>query len=149
MRSEVLFVCVRNSSRSQMAEAFLNDLCPDDFIAESAGLEPGTLDPLAVALMQEVGIDISACESKSVFDIFKAGKTYAHVITVCDEASSERCPVFPGRARRRHWSLKDPVSLKGSWEERLSQARPIRDEIRSRILAWCKEMRSSKSDDCS
>jgi arsenate reductase len=125
-----------------MAEAFLNDLCPDDFIAESAGLEPGMLDPLAVALMQEVGIDISACEPKSVFDIFKTGKTYAYVITVCDEANAERCPVFPGRARRQHWSLKDPAALKGPWEERLSQARAIRNDIRSRVLAWCKEMRA-------
>ncbi len=140
MKRAVLFVCVGNSARSQMAEAFLASICPDDFAAESAGLEPGTLDPLAIAVMQEAGIDISKNETKSAFDLFKSGKTYSYVITVCDETSAERCPVFPGTARRLHWTFADPSSLPGSREERLVQTRVIRDQIRDAVRAWCTEV---------
>ncbi len=137
MKRSVLFVCVQNGARSQMAEAFLNEICPDDYVAESAGLEPGELNPLAVAAMGEAGIDISAKQTKAVFDLFKSGKLYSYVVTVCDETSAERCPVFPGQARRLHWSFADPSDLQGSWEERLEQTRRIRDEIRARIVEWC------------
>ena len=138
----VLFVCVRNAARSQMAEAFLNATCPDEFVAESAGLEPGTLDPLAVSVMEEAGIDISGNATKSVFDLFKTGRTYSYVITVCDETSAERCPVFPGQARRLHWSFRDPAGMQGTWDERIAQTRIVRDEIRARIEGWCAEMTS-------
>ncbi|MFY9738323.1 MAG: arsenate reductase ArsC [Candidatus Cybelea sp.] len=140
MKRAVLFVCVGNTARSQMAEAFLNSVCPDAFAAESAGLDPGTLNPLAIAVMREVGLDISANATKSAFDLFKAGRLYSYVITVCDETSAERCPIFPGAAQRFHWSFADPASFQGSWEERLSQTRVVRDEIRAQISAWCKEM---------
>lgn len=140
MKRSVLFVCVQNSARSQMAEAFLNQRCAGDFIAESAGLEPGTINPLAVTAMREVGIDISNKATKSSFDLFKQGKHYSYVITVCDETSAERCPVFPGGARRLHWSFPDPAALAGTWEERLAQTRLIRDEIRAKIDAWCAEV---------
>jgi arsenate reductase len=140
MKREVLFVCIGNTARSQMAEAFLNRICRDDFAAESAGLEPGTLNPLAIAAMREVGLDISANETKSAFDLFKAGRLYSYVITVCDETSAERCPIFPGSARRLHWSFADPASFQGPWEQRLSQTRVVRDEIRAQISAWCKEV---------
>ena len=123
-----------------MAEAFLNDLCPDDFSAESAGLEPGALNPLAVEVMREAGLDISSNRTKSVFDLFKVGKHFSYVVTVCDEAGAERCPIFPGQARRLHWSFRDPAALAGSWEERLAQTRLIRDEIRDRIASWCDEV---------
>jgi arsenate reductase len=136
----VLFVCVHNAARSQMAEAFLNGICPDDFEAESAGLEPGELDPLAVEVMREVRIDISRNRTKSVFDLFKTGKLFAHVVTVCDEATAESCPIFPGIAQRLHWSFADPAALRGSWDERLAQARIIRDQIHDRITVWCDEM---------
>ncbi len=136
----VLFVCVQNAARSQMAEAFLNGICPDDFEAESAGLEPGELDPLAVEVMREVGINISRHQTKSVFDLFKTGKLFAYVVTVCDEASAERCPIFPGVAQCLHWSFADPAALRGSWNERLGQARIIRDQVRDRITVWCDEM---------
>jgi arsenate reductase len=139
MKREVLFVCVGNSARSQMAEAFLNRICPDDFAAESAGLEPGILNPLAIAAMREVGIDISTNATKSAFDLFKAGRLYSYVITVCDETSAERCPIFPGTARRLHWSFADPASFDGSWEERLSHTRAVRDKIHAQILLWCME----------
>ena len=140
MKREVLFVCVGNTARSQMAEAFLNSICPDDFAAESAGLDPGTLNPLAIAAMREVGIDIFANGTKSAFDLFKAGRLYSYVITVCDETSAERCPIFPGSARRLHWSFADPASFQGPWEERLARTREIRDAIRAQILVWCEEM---------
>jgi arsenate reductase len=139
MKRPVLFICVHNSARSQMAEAFLNARCPDEFAAESAGLEPGMLNPLAVAAMREVGIDISNNPTKSAFDLFKAGRHYAYVITVCDETSAERCPVFPGIAQRLHWSFHDPAALEGTWEERLAKAREIRDQIEKRIDAFCAE----------
>lgn len=140
MKREVLFVCVGNTARSQMAEAFLRTICPDDFAAESAGLDPGTLNPLAVVAMREVGIDISTNETKSTFDLFKAGRLYSYVITVCDDTSAERCPIFPGTTRRLHWSFDDPACFQGPWEERLSQTRIVRDKIRAQVLAWCEEV---------
>jgi len=88
MKKKVLFICVHNSARSQMAAAWLNDICGDDFEAESAGLEPGELNPLAVQVMNEVGIDISNNETQAVFDVFKRGQIFAYVITVCDETSA-------------------------------------------------------------
>ena len=91
---KVLFVCVHNSARSQMAEAFLNDLGKGKFFAESAGFEPAPLNPLVVESMKEIGYDISNNKTKSVFDFFKQGKFYAYVITVCDESNSKRCPIF-------------------------------------------------------
>jgi arsenate reductase (thioredoxin) len=137
MKRSVLFVCVHNGARSQMAEAFLNQMCPQDFVAESAGLEPGSLNPLAVAAMGEIGVDISSKQTKGVFDLFAAGRLFSFVITVCDEAGAERCPIFPGHARRLHWSFPDPAALQGSWDERLAQTRLIRDQIRARIAQWC------------
>lgn len=130
---KVLFVCIHNSARSQMAEAFLNKLGGDKFTAESAGLEPGTLNPVVVEAMSEIGIDISGNRTKSVFDFFKSGKLYNYVITVCDESAAERCPVFPGAARRLHWGFKDPSSFEGSAEDKLKATGIIRDQIKSQI----------------
>ena len=88
-KTNVLFVCVHNSARSQMADAFLNQICCEQFEAHSTGLEPGKLNPVVVEAMQEIGIDISANRTKGVFDVLKSGKMFAYVITVCDEASAE------------------------------------------------------------
>jgi len=140
MKQKVLFICVHNSARSQMAEAFLNDICGDHFEAHSAGLEPGTLNPLAVEAMREIGIDISRRATQTVFDVFKSGELFAYVITVCDETSAECCPIFPRVATRLHWSFSDPAALTGTREERLGGTRQIRDEIRARIETWCDEM---------
>jgi len=123
-----------------MAEAWLNHICGDFFAAESAGLEPGTLNPLVVKAMQEVGIDISQKKTRAVFDVFKSGKLFSHVITVCDETSAERCPIFPGVTKRLHWSFADPSALTGTDEEKMSGVRKIRDEIRAKIEAWCEEV---------
>jgi arsenate reductase len=135
-RARVLFVCVHNSARSQMAEAWMKRLYGDWFEVESAGLEPGTLNPLAVESMREVSIDIANHRTQAVFDLFKAGRLYAYVITVCDEASAERCPVFAGVTKREHWSFADPASFTGTHEERLTQTRRVRDAIRARIDEW-------------
>ena len=141
-REKVLFVCIHNSARSQMAEAYLNHLAGDRFEAESAGIEPGTLNPVAVEVMKEDGIDISANMTKDVFDFLKAGTLYSYVVTVCDEAAAERCPVFPGPGKRLHWSFPDPSQLQGSREEKLAQTREIREKIKRRIEAFITDVSS-------
>ncbi|GAB4143303.1 MAG: arsenate reductase ArsC [Bacteroidia bacterium] len=136
---KALFVCIHNSARSQMAEAYLNLLGKNQFIAESAGLEPGKLNPFVVKAMQLDGIDISGNDTKSVDDILKAGKTYDLVVTVCDEASAERCPVFPGGGKKLHWGFPDPSSFQGSEEERLQKTIEVRNMIRHKIESFLKE----------
>lgn len=140
MKKKVLFICIHNSARSQMAEAWLNHICGDYFEAQSAGLEPGTLNPLAVQVMSEVGIDISQKRTQEVFDVFKSGQLFAYVVTVCDETSAERCPIFPGVSKRLHWSFPDPSRVSGTDEEKLEKVREIRDQIRARIEEWCEEV---------
>jgi arsenate reductase len=144
VKPNVLFICIHNSARSQMAEAWLNHLCGEFFSAESAGLEPGTLNPLVVEAMKEVEIDISKKKTQAVFDVFKSGKLFSHVITVCDETSAERCPIFPGVAQRLHWSFRDPSALTGTRDEKMAGVRHIRDEIRARIESWCEETGCSR-----
>jgi arsenate reductase len=134
---KVLFVCIHNSARSQMAEGFLNKLCGDRFEATSAGIEAGALNPVVVDAMQEVGIDISQNKTKRASDFIKSGEFFAYVITVCDETSAERCPIFPGPAKRLHWSFPDPSAFSGSIEEKLKQTRLVRDAIRAKIQEWC------------
>lgn len=136
----VLFVCVHNSARSQMAEALLNHIAGERFHAESAGLEPGTLNPLAVAAMRQMNIDISGNPTRDVFDLYKRGARFSYVITVCDESSGERCPLFPGIAKRIHWSFDDPASFTGSYEDKLDRTVQVREQIRERILDWLKEV---------
>ncbi|MCL5808840.1 MAG: arsenate reductase ArsC [Deltaproteobacteria bacterium] len=135
-KQRVLFVCVHNSARSQMAEAWLNFLYGDRFEAKSAGLEAGELNPLVVRAMEDVGIDISKNQTKSVFDILKSGELFSWVITVCDEASAERCPIFPGAAKRVHWSFPDPSALSGSLGEKMNAVRKIRDDIKAAVKQW-------------
>jgi arsenate reductase len=139
IKHKVLFVCIHNSARSQMAEAFLNKHGAGSFEAESAGIEPGKLNLNVVEVMQEVGIDLSEKGTKGVFDMFRQGKLYNAVITVCDTASAERCPIFPGRVKRVAWSFEDPSTLKGSAEEMLQHTREIRDEIEKKVLTFIKE----------
>jgi arsenate reductase len=136
----VLFICVRNSARSQMAAAFLRRACGAQFQVESAGLEPGDINPLAIATMREVGIDISGNSTQSVFDVYKSGKLMSYVITVCDEASAEACPIFPGVVTRLHWSIPDPAVLTGTWQQQLEAVRPIRQMISDRVDAFCGEL---------
>ncbi len=141
MTTRVLFVCIHNSARSQMAEAFLNARGGEGFIADSAGLEPGTLNPVVVAAMAERGFDLSGRQTTSVAQVLARGTAYDCVITVCDEANAERCPVFPGAVERLHWGFPDPSALRGSSAEKLAGTREIRDRIERRIEQWCAERR--------
>ena len=140
MKKKVLFICVHNSARSQMAAALLNQQCGEFFEAESAGLEPGKLNPLAVEVLREIGIDIARNETRAVFDVFTSGQLFAYVITVCAESEASGCPIFPGVTKRLHWNFPDPSKLTGSYEERIEGTRKIRDQIGDRIEAWCNEV---------
>ena len=140
MKKKVLFICIHNSARSQMAEAFLNRLCGEQFEAQSAGLEPGKLNPIVVEAMKEIGIDISKNRTKSVSDILKSRQIFAYVVTVCDESSAERCPIFPGSTTRLHWGFPDPSAVAGTHDEKLARTRQIRDAINVKVEEFCGEV---------
>jgi arsenate reductase len=144
---KVLFVCGHNSARSQMAQAWLNHVCPSLFEAQSAGINPAAaLNPLAVQAMREVGIDISASRPRSVYDVYKSGEVFSFIITVCDRVSAEKCPVFLGLIRQIHWSFPDPAALSGTGGEVLEGVRSIRDAIRDRVVSWCQEVRQDEGE---
>ena len=131
-QSWVLFLCTHNSARSQMAEGLLRHLAGDRFEAHSAGTEASHVRPLAIRAMDEIGVDISGQESKTLDRYL--GEPFDYVITVCDDAN-EACPFFPGAKSRLHWSLPDPSAAEGTEEERLSVFRSVRDGIRDRVQA--------------
>jgi arsenate reductase (thioredoxin) len=138
---KILFVSVHNSGRSQMAEGFMNHLCGDRFLAESAGISPAKAITLQVVkVMQEAEIDISNNTPRSVYDVYKSGEVFSYIITVCDQASAKQCPVFLGLIRQIHWSFPDPSNLTGTEDEKMGQLRQIRDAIRDKILSWCSEV---------
>ena len=140
MKRKVLFICVQNSARSQIAAALLNKECSDYFEAHSAGLEPGVLNPLAVEALQELGIDISGNKTQSVFDVWASARhIFAYVITVCSESEAKGCPIFAGVTTRLHWSFPDPSKFTGTHEERLEQTRSVIDQIRAKIDRFCEE----------
>ncbi len=132
----VLFLCVHNSARSQIAEAYLKRLGVDDFKVESAGLEPGSLNPFVVRALQEVGIAISSKKTQSVFDLHRAGRRYDYVITVCSPEAAERCPVFPGQSKRFHWPFPDPSTFRGTDQQIMAQVRAVRDAIGEKVRAF-------------
>ena len=134
MKVKVLFLCTGNSARSQMAEGYLRHAAGDRFDALSAGIEPKGLNPLAVEVMREIGIDISRQRSKDVVSLL--GQHIPYVVTVCDNAK-ERCPVFPRTYKFLHWSFEDPAAAKGSQEEKLAVFRRVRDEIIDHIAREC------------
>jgi arsenate reductase (thioredoxin) len=140
MKRKVLFVCIHNSARSQMAEAFLNQMCGAEFEAHSAGLEPGKLNPIVVEVMREAGLDLTGNQTKAVSDFLKSGESFAYAITVCDQASAERCPIFPGATARLHWSFPDPSSFQGPPEKKLARTRDVRDMIQQKVAQWCDEV---------
>jgi arsenate reductase len=129
-RARVLFLCTHNSARSQMAEGLVRHLAGDRFDAMSAGTEATHVRHLAVRAMEEIGVDISGQESKTLDRYLQ--EPFDYVITVCDDAN-EACPFFPGAANRLHWSFEDPSKAEGSEEERLAVFRSVRDKIRQRI----------------
>ena len=136
-RKRVLILCTGNSARSQMAEGLLRELGGERFEVFSAGTRPSGLRLEAVEAMREVGVDISRQRSKSVDEF--VGQRFDYVITVCDNAREE-CPVFPGAARRIHWSFDDPAAVEGDWPKRLAAFRRVRDEIAARLREWANEV---------
>ena len=139
-KQRVMFICIHNSGRSQMGEAFLRQIAGDKFEVHSAGIEAGKLNPLVVKAMEEVGISMDGHYSKKAQDYVDKGEVFDYVITVCDETSAERCPLFPGKHTRIHWGFPDPSALTGTDEEKLAGIRPIRDQIKKTLEAWLAEL---------
>ncbi len=140
MKHRVLFICVHNSARSQMAEELLRKIAGDRFDVESAGLEPGTLNPYAAAALREEGIDISGKKTVSAFDLLKQGRYYTYVITVCDETSAESCPIFPGCREMLHWSFPDPSKFTGTDAEVMERVRELRNRIKEKVAGWAADV---------
>ena len=138
-KQKILFICAHNSARSQMAAALLNETCGEFFDAQSAGLEPGTINPLVVELLLELGIDISKNTTQRVFDVWTSGQIFQFVVTVCSEAEAEGCPIFPSVTARLQWPFDDPSKFRGTPEEKLERTRRVRDQIHAKIDAFCQE----------
>lgn len=126
----ILFLCTGNSARSQMAEGLLRHEGGEEFVVESAGLEPSIVRTEAIEVMREIGIDISGHRSKSLDEFMT--RQFEYVITVCDNAK-QNCPVFPGATRRIHWSIDDPAVVEGAEQTRLKAFRAARDDLRERL----------------
>lgn len=135
-KKRIIFICIHNSARSQMGEAFLRAYGGDRYEVHSAGIEQGKLNPLVVKAMEEIGISMEGHFAKKAQEYVDRGEKFDYVVTVCDESNAERCPMFPGKAQRLHWGFPDPSALTGTDEEKLAGIRPIRDEIGSRVKAW-------------
>ncbi len=136
----ILVLCTGNSARSQMGEGLFRHEGQGEYEVESAGTKPSRVRPEAVAVMQEIGIDISAHRSKSVDEF--TGQDFDYVVTACDNAR-DACPVFPARTERIHWSFEDPAAVEGSEEERLAAFRRIRDQIHERVKSFYRQPHSS------
>jgi len=139
-KQRVLFVCVHNSARSQMAEAFLTSLGGERFETFSAGLTPGTLNQDVVRVMKEIGIDISGNRTKGINELLKEGKEFDVAVMVCDESHAGLCPVIPGVRKQLHWSIEDPSGVAGSEEVKQEKIREIRDQIRKRVILLIEEL---------
>ncbi|WP_027183726.1 arsenate reductase ArsC [Desulfovibrio inopinatus] len=138
-KKDILFVCVHNSARSQIAEEYVKRLSNGALTAESAGFKPGTINPLVVEAMKEEGIDLSEKTTQSVFELFKKGNTYKAVVTVCDESEGGNCPIFPGMTHRLHLPFPDPAELEGTHDEKMRKIREIRNQIKNMVqelLSW-------------
>jgi arsenate reductase len=143
----VLFVCVRNSARSQMAEALLRRLDPEGYQVASAGLRPTGLLPEAVEVLREVGIDISDHPTQSVFALLAQGQRFDHLIILCQEEQARQCPDFPPPCQRQHWCFDEPSAFVGAWEERLAQTRRVRDQIESALRSWLRGQAQQAAED--
>jgi arsenate reductase len=133
-KAKILFICQHNSGRSQIAEAYLKKFYGQKFDIESAGFEPAeSVHPLVMKVMKEVDIDLSEKKPQSVFDLFKQGRLYDHIVTVCHDNES-RCPIFPGITKRWHWPFPDPAAVDGSEAEKLERVRHIREMIKDWLL---------------
>ena len=137
-KKRVLFLCIGNSCRSQMAEALLRTHAANRFIVYSAGLEPSTINPYTIRVLQELGIDTSGQFSKSLTKYLDS-PIFDYIITVCSDAE-ERCPVFPGSGIRLHWPFDDPAAFEGDSQAKLDKFREIRDQIDATIQSWLLEI---------
>jgi len=133
---KVLFVCVHNTARSQLAEALLNFHGNGLVETDSAGLEPGRLNPFVVEVLAERGIDIAGKKPKNVVDLYNAGKTYDYVITVCSREVEKKCPIFPGLSNRVVWSFEDPSLYTGTDDEIRAKVRDLAGRIEIKIQAF-------------
>ncbi len=124
-----------------MAEAYLRKLGGLEFEVESAGLEPGKLNPHVVRVLAEEGIDISGKKTQGVFDLYKAGKRYDYVITVCSKEAADRCPIFPGvtLTEKLHWPFPDPASFTGTDDEVMARVREVRDAIKEKVREFARQ----------
>ncbi len=132
----VLFICEHNQARSQMAEELFNLMAGEEYRAESAGMEPGVIHPLTIAVMKEKGVDLAGKSTRSVFELYKQGRLFSHVVTVCQPEVDDKCPIFPGVTSRENWNLPDPSEAVGSEEEKLEAFRATRDQVEARVKAW-------------
>lgn len=135
----VLVICVHNSARSQVAEAYIRRESGGRIPVESAGLEPGALNPFVVRALREDGIDIEGKPTQGVFDLYRAGRRFTHVITVCSKEAAERCPLFPGVHTRLHWPFPDPSAFTGSDDQIMARVREVRDAIRAKVRMFVEE----------
>jgi arsenate reductase (thioredoxin) len=140
----VLFLCVHNSARSQIAEALLKKYASGKFDVMSAGLEPGVLNPYVVEAMKERGIDISRNIAKSAFDLYKQDYLFSYVVTVCDREAAERCPIFPGITTRLHWPFDDPSKFTGTKDEIMKKVRVLIDAMEIKIKDFIKAIEQGK-----
>lgn len=140
---KILFVCIHNSARSQMAEAFMNYFGAGKITAESAGLEKGKLNLFVVEVMHDINIDIYKNDTNTVEEFISAGKKFDYLITVCDETNGERCPIYPGLVKDRiHWTFEDPSSFQGADKEKLEFARKVRDQIMVKVEEFVEDLKN-------
>ncbi|TGE38754.1 arsenate reductase ArsC [Desulfosporosinus fructosivorans] len=136
---KVLFICIHNSARSQMAEEFLRLFGGEKFEAESAGFEATEINPLVVRAMKEEGVDLTGKRTQSVFNLYNEKKFFGYVITVCNKAKESDCPIFPGNPTRIHWDLENPEDFIGTEEEKMEMVRELRDKIKQMVQQFIYE----------
>ncbi len=140
MKPRILAICIHNSARSQMTEEFIRKRCGHRVDVLSAGIEPGSINPVVADLLKEDGIDITDKATRSVFDLHRAGERFDYVIAVCDPEAAERCPIFPAEKKRLHWPFPDPSKATGTLEEKFQYIRPIRDTIKEQVDQFCGQL---------
>jgi arsenate reductase len=139
MKIKVLFICVHNSARSQMAQEYLKLLGGEKFEVESAGYEPTAVNPYVIKAMLEEGVDLSSKKTQSVYDLIRENRFFGIIITVCNRAREEECPVFPGVTKKLHWELENPEDFTGTDEEIMEKVRLLRDKIKTMVQSFIAE----------
>ncbi len=137
---KVLFICSHNSGRSQIAEAYLKEIGGDRFDVESAGYDLRKIDPIVVEVMKEEGIDLNDKGNKDAWNLYREGRMFNYVITVCDRTTEKDCPLFPKPFNQLHWPFPDPSSFEGTREEKLEKTRTLRDELKRKIEEFIKHI---------